>query len=406
MAVEERVETEGVTAGKAPEPRWPEVFLAFLRLGLTSFGGPIAHVGYFRRAFVDDRRWLDGERFAGLLALCQTLPGPASSQLGLAIGHAQAGWPGALAAWLGFTLPSALLMTLFAWGARWTSGSAPLVHGLKLAAIAVVAQAVLLMARQFAGEARRMGVAIAAGLAVALLGGAAMQIIVIVGGAAVGVILLRDARPLPAPPASEEVSHRAAVILLVLFAALLTASVLLADDRGPLAQLAAHYRAGALVFGGGHVVLPLLQEGAVASGAVDREGFLAAYGAAQALPGPLFTIAAYPGFLGLPGGAAGAALAVVAIFLPGALLLVGLLPHWSRLAALPRAAPALAGTNAAVVGLLGAALYDPLWRSTVQRPLDALIAVAAFAALWIGRVPPLPVVAACALAGWLLHGGL
>lgn len=382
------------------------MFLAFLRLGLTSFGGPIAHIGYFRSAFVDRRRWLDGERFAGLLALCQTLPGPASSQLGLAIGHVRAGWPGALAAWIGFTLPSALLMILFAWGARWTGAGAAGLHGLKLAAVAVVTQAVLLMARQFAGDARRLAIGIGAALAVTLAGGAATQIVAILGGAVLGVMLIDDARPLPPPAVREEVGRRLGIVLLLLFGILLLASFALSEGQGPPAQLAAYYRAGALVFGGGHVVLPLLEQGVVATGAVDREGFLAAYGAAQALPGPLFTIAAYPGFLGQPGGIAGAVLALVAIFLPGALLLIGLLPHWSRLAAMPRAAPALAGTNAAVVGLLAAALYDPLWRSSVGGPRDALIAAAAFMALAVGRLPPLLVVAGCALAAWAVHGGL
>jgi chromate transporter len=202
------------------------------------------------------------------------------------------------------------------------------------------------------------------------------------------------------------IGRRLSLALLLLFALLLLASFALADGHGPAAQIAAYYRAGALVFGGGHVVLPLLEQGVVATGAVDREGFLAAYGAAQALPGPLFTIAAYPGFLGAPGGIVGAALALVAIFLPGALLLVGVLPHWSRLTTLPRAAPALAGANAAVVGLLAAALYDPLWRSAVAGPLDALVAAAAFVGLTVGRLLPLLVVAGCALAGGAIRGGL
>ena len=401
------MEAQGLTGGgPASARRWPEVLAAFLRLGLTSFGGPVAHIGYFRRDFVDDRRWLDGDRFAALLALCQALPGPASSQLGLAIGHARAGWPGAFAAWIGFTLPSALLMILFAWGAHWASAGAPWVHGLKLAAVAVVAQAVLLMARQFAGDRRRIMIALGGALAMALGGGAAMQMLVILGGAALGAVMLGDARALPFPHTRERVGRRAGVALLLIFAALLLASFALAGGRGALAQLAAYYRAGALVFGGGHVVLPLLEQGVVATGAVDRAGFLAAYGAAQALPGPLFTIAAYPGFHGAPGGVAGALLALGAIFLPGALLLIGALPHWSRLAALPRVAPALAGTNAAVVGLLAAALYDPLWRGSVLGPIDAIVAAFAFVALTIGRAPPLLVVAGCALAGWAIHGGL
>jgi chromate transporter len=264
----------------------------------------------------------------------------------------------------------------------------------------------MLMARQFAGDARRMAIAIGAAAAMVLAGGAAVQIVAIAAGALLGLALLRDARPLSPPAAREEIGGRAGMVLILLFAVLLLASLALADGRGALAQLAAYYRGGALVFGGGHVVLPLLERGVVATGAVDREGFLAAYGAAQALPGPLFTIAAYPGFLGSPGGIGGVVLALVAIFLPGALLLTGVLPHWSRLASLPAAAPALAGTNAAVVGLLAAALWDPLWRSSVEAPIDALVAGAALAALTIGRAPPLVVVAGCALVGWAVQKGL
>jgi chromate transporter len=397
------VEAESLTPAPA---RWPEVLRAFAGLGLTSFGGPIAHIGYFRRAFVDERRWLTGDRFASLLALCQTLPGPASSQVGVAIGHARAGWPGAFAAWLGFTLPSALLMILFAWGLRWSGYASGAIDGLKLAAVAVVAQAVLLMARQFARDARRMAIAVAAALMITFVGGPAMQIVVILGGAAAGTALLGRARPLPPSGEGAAIGWRIGIGLLFLFALLLLASFALAGSKGALGQLAAYYRAGALVFGGGHVVLPLLEAGVVATGAVDRNGFLAAYGAAQALPGPLFTIAAFPGFLGSPGGLPGAVLALIAIFLPGGLLLAGVLPHWTRLAALPRAAPALAGTNAAVVGLLAAALYDPLWRSSVHGPLHALVVAAAFAALMLARTPPLIVVVGCALAGWAAHGGL
>lgn len=398
------MEAQGLADRGAARPG--HVFLVFLRLGLTSFGGPIAHIGYFRHAFVEQRGWLQADRFASLVALCQALPGPASSQLGLAIGHARAGWAGAFAAWLGFTLPSALLMTAFAWGAKWTSGSEPLLHGLKLAAVAVVAQAVFLMACQLAAGARRMGIVICAMAGILLIGGPWIQIVAIGAGGLAGLALLRDARALPAPPTAEDVDRRAALLLLGLFLLLLLASVAMAEGRGPLAQLATYYRAGALVFGGGHVVLPLLEQGVVASGAADRQAFLAAYGAAQALPGPLFTVAAYPGFLGSPGGLAGAALAVATIFLPGGLILIGVLPHWSRIAASRRVAPLLAGANAAVVGLLAAALYDPLWRSSVHHPFDIAITVIGFAVLLLGRTPPLLVVLGCALAGLLLHGGL
>jgi chromate transporter len=401
------MEAEGlIVARDGKDRRVLPVLLAFLRLGFTSFGGPVAHIGYFREAFVARLRWLDEDRFAALLALCQLLPGPASSQLGMAVGHARAGWRGALAAWIGFTLPSALLMIAFAWGAGSFAEGTGWLHGLKLAAVAVVAQAVLLMARQFAADLPRAAIAIAAALAVALIGGAAMQAAVIVAGALLGSLLL--AAGLPTRPLAVAMSRRVGLILLVCCFVLLVGMPLLGEllHLKALDQLATYLRAGALVFGGGHVVLPLLQEGVVASGAVGEDGFLAAYGAAQALPGPLFAVAAYPGFLGTPGGVFGALLAVIAIFLPGALLLFGMLPFWSRLGAFPRAGPALAGANAAVVGLLAAALWDPLVQSSILGPIDAVIALAAFAALWFARAPSLAVVIGCAYAGWLNGGGL
>jgi chromate transporter len=389
------MEAQGLSAG-----RWPQVFLAFLQLGLTSFGGPIAHIGYFREAFVSRRRWIDEQPFAELLALCQLLPGPSSSQMGMAIGFTRAGWKGALAAWIAFTLPSAALMVGFAWGLRWVDGGAGWLHGLKLAAVAVVAQAVLQMARQFAVGAPRLMMAVLAGLACAASGGAIVQPGVIVAGALLGPLAIRDARPLPAEEDRPVVGRRTGLALLLLCAALLVVVPLAGDllASPALRQLGVYIRAGALVFGGGHVVLPLLEQGVTATGAADRNAFLAAYGAAQALPGPLFAIAAFPGWLGEPGGVAGAALATIAIFAPGALLLFGVLPFWSRIIALPRAAPVLAGANAAVVGLLAAALWDPLWRSSVHGTMDVAIAAAGFVALWFLRAPPLVVVAGCAAA--------
>jgi chromate transporter len=388
------VEDQGVIKADG-EGRWHEVLIAFLILGWTSFGGPIAHIGYFREAFVTRRRWLDADSFADLLALCQLLPGPASSQLGMAIGHRRAGWAGALSAWIGFTLPSALLMTALALGTDFLAGKAALIHGLKLAAVAVVAQAIMLMARQFASGLWSMVIAICAALACIFVGGVGSQIIVILLGGAAGAGLLAAAPRRGSPDGS--IPRTTGAMLLALFGALLLGIPLAATITGSasLSQLDAYFRAGSLVFGGGHVVLPLLEQGVVATGAIDSDHFLAAYGAAQALPGPLFSVAAFPGFLGNPGGLAGSLLAVVAIFLPGALLLFGIVPFWSRLIALPVTASALAGANAAVVGLLAAALWDPLIRTTVSGAGDILIAVFALLALILLRLPPLLVVAGC-----------
>ncbi len=379
--------------------RWHEVLIAFFGLGCTSFGGPVAHFGYFRAAFVERRQWLSPDFFSALLALCQLLPGPASSQLGMAIGHARAGWAGALAAWVGFTLPSALIMIGLAWGVDLFAGGGVLIHGLKLAAVAVVAQAVWLMARQFANSFARAMIAILAGLACALTGGPWVQAAVILFGAIAGVVTLSAARPM-APAEGRAIRPRTGLALLALCLLLLVGlPVLAVGTHAPaLAQLEAYLRAGALVFGGGHVVLPLLEQGVVTAGASDRDHFLAAYGAAQALPGPLFAVAAYPGFLGDPGGIGGALLALLAIFLPGALILFGIAPYWGRLVARPATTSALAGANAAVVGLLGAALWNPLWLSSVADFEDVLVVGVALLALLRLRAPPLIVVIGCVAA--------
>jgi len=377
-----------------------EVLFTFLKLGCTSFGGPIAHIGYFRAAFVDRRQWLSAERFASLLSLCQLLPGPASSQLGMAIGHARSGWRGAIAAWIGFTAPSALLMVALAAGANLLSAAAPAMHGLKLAAVAVVAHAVLLMARQFAANGLRAAIALVAGVACLLMPSAWIQAGVIAGGAIAGLALLRAVQR---PPATDpaQIGLPSAIALLLVFGAATIGFPLLAGiiDMPALDQAAVYLRSGALVFGGGHVVLPLLEHGVVATGAVGRDQFLAAYGAAQALPGPLFSIAAYPGFLGSPGGVVGALIALVAIFLPGALILFGISPFWSTLASKSGTASALAGANAAVVGLLGAAFWDPLWISTIHDLADFAVALCAFAGLAVLRLPSLAIVIACVAAG-------
>ncbi len=376
-----------------------EVFQAFLKLGLTSFGGPIAHIGYFHRELVVRRRWLGDAHFAQLVALCQALPGPASSQLGFALGLVRAGWLGALAAFVAFTLPSAILMFAFAWylpliGAG--AGAAAL-HGLKLAAVAVVAQGVRSMALQLTPDVPRVLIAVAAGALVLITGTSWMQLAAIAVGALLGVILYRTLPPVSGVSFSVRYSGRIAVMLVAAFALLLAASLVIDRSSQTLASVgAAFYRAGALVFGGGHVVLPLLQQEVVAPGWVSQDEFLAGYGAAQALPGPLFSIAAFLG--GRIEGLAAAIVALIAIFLPGALLVAGALPLWKGIATRAGAIGALAGINAVVVGLLAAALYHPLWTSAIFTPLDFVIALAAFLVLALTRASVLLVIAGCVLA--------
>ena len=378
-----------------------EVLRVFLKLGLTSFGGPVAHLGYFRNAFVLKRSWLDERAFGDLVALCQFLPGPASSQVGFAIGLMRAGYPGALAAWAGFTLPSAVAMTLVAYGAGALHGPAGegLLHGLKLVAVAVVAQAVLGMAQSLAPDRPRAAIAILALILVAFAPGGVGQIGAIVAGGLLGLVFCREGAEAAAGGAEAAVSRRMGVVFLAAFFALLALSFAPARD-GAFAFLAAVYRSGALVFGGGHVVLPLLRAAVVDPGFVSDSAFLAGYGAAQAMPGPLFTFAAYLGAAApAPGGGPGAALALIAIFLPGILILLGALPFWHALRVRPGAQAAMAGVNAAVVGLLASALYDPVWTSAVLGPADFAIAAAGFAALVVWRAPPLAVVLLTAAAG-------
>ena len=381
-----------------------EVLRIFLKLGLTSFGGPVAHLGYFRNAFVLKRGWLDERAFGDLVALCQFLPGPASSQVGFAIGLTRAGYPGALAAWAGFTLPSAVAMTLAAYGAGALSGPAGegLLHGLKLVAVAVVAQAVLGMAQSLAPDRPRAAIAILALILVAFAPGGVGQLGAIVAGGLLGLVFCREGAEAAAGGAEAPVSRRMGVVFLAAFFVLLGLSFAPARD-GALAFLAAVYRSGALVFGGGHVVLPLLRAAVVDPGFVSDSAFLAGYGAAQAMPGPLFTFAAYLGAAAPdPGGGLGAALALIAIFLPGILILLGALPFWHALRVRPRARAAMAGINASVVGLLASALYDPVWTSAVLRPADFAIAATGFAALVVWRAPPLAVVLLTAAAGLAL----
>jgi chromate transporter len=378
-----------------------EVLRIFLKLGLTSFGGPVAHLGYFRNTFVLKRGWLDERAFGDLVALCQFLPGPASSQVGFAIGLMRAGFLGALAAWAGFTLPSAVAMTLVAYGAGALSGPAGggLLHGLKLVAVAVVAQAVLGMAQSLAPDRPRAAIAILALILIAFAPGGIGQLGAIVAGGLLGLVFCREGAEAAAGGAEAPVSRRMGIVFLAAFFALLALSFAPARDSG-LAFLAAVYRSGALVFGGGHVVLPLLRAAVVDPGFVSDSAFLAGYGAAQAMPGPLFTFAAYLGAAApAPGGGLGAALALIAIFLPGILILLGALPFWHALRVRPGARAAMAGVNAAVVGLLASALYDPVWTSAVLGPADFAIAATGFAALVVWRAPPLMVVVLTAAAG-------
>lgn len=371
-----------------------EVLVAFLRLGLTSFGGPIAHLGYFREEFVTRRGWLDDRAYADLVALCQFLPGPASSQAGFALGLKRAGPLGALAAWVGFTLPSAVLLVLFALGASALAG--PLgtgaLHGLKLVAVAIVAQAVFGMARSLCPDWTRRILALVAMALALLVGGTPGQLGAIVLGGLAGAWLCRSEPALPPTPLRFPVSRRVGVFALALFVALLLGLPLggaLVPNEA-LAVFDAFYRSGAMVFGGGHVVLPLLESEFVSTGRVTADAFLAGYGAAQMVPGPLFTFPAYLGMILDPGpnGVLGATLGLVAIFLPGLLLLVAVLPFWNTLGTRPGVRAPMAGANAAVVGILAAALYDPLWTSAIQTPYDIALALMCVLALMRWALPP------------------
>jgi chromate transporter len=387
-------------------PRSVLVFLVFLRLGLTSFGGPIAHIGYFRTEFVERRGWLSDRQFGELVALCQFLPGPASSQVGFAVGLLRAGVPGAVLAFVAFTLPSALVMLAVALGAAALGGGPAegAIRGLMLVAVAVVAQAVWSMARTLTPDRPRAGIAVVAALTVLVVGGPLSQIAALVVGAAAGAVWCRRV------PASDTgvhtrfpLSRAVGAACLGLFAVLLVGlpAAVAVTGNGALALFDAFYRSGALVFGGGHVVLPLLDSAVVQSGWVGPDQFLTGYAAAQAVPGPLFTFATYLGALASagPGGIAGAVLATVAIFLPGFLLLVGVLPFWSRVQGNAAAGAMMRGASAAVVGILAAALYDPVFVEAVSGPATFGLALAGFVALVVFRVPPWLLVLIGALGG-------
>ena len=384
------------------------VFLIFLRLGLTSFGGPIAHLGYFREEFVSRRKWLSERSYADLVALCQFLPGPASSQVGLALGLSRAGYRGALAAWAGFTLPSAIALVLFAlgissYGETFTDGA---LHGLKIVAVAVVAQAVWGMAKILCTDVPRVSIMAAATCIVLGFPTAQGQIGVIVAAAILGLLVFKPAEAVKLDSLPLKVGRRTGGLFLALFLVFLGGLPILAElaANQSVALVDAFYRAGSLVFGGGHVVLPLLQAEVVPSGWIANERFLAGYGAAQAVPGPLFTFAAFLGasMQSAPSGVTGGVICLLAIFAPSFLLVVGALPFWEQLRCNMRMQAALAGINAAVVGLLLAALFTPVWTSAIHSPRDFSLGLVAFIALLFWKLPPWLVVVATGAMGWLV----
>lgn len=379
-----------------------EVLWVALRLGLTSFGGPVAHIGYFRQEYVERRGWLSDERFAELVALCQFLPGPASSQLGIAIGTGRAGYLGGFLAWFGFTLPSAVALAAFAYGVHEFGGDGWL-DGLKIAAVAVVAFALWGMGHTLTPDRPRITIAVVAAAALLLTGGVAAQVLVIAGGAALGLILLRPEEQGSTADTQQQAGVRLGALALVVFVAALLAlpAVSRTVDSRPLDVADSFYRSGSLVFGGGHVVLPLLEAEVVPTEWVTEDEFLAGYGAAQAVPGPLFTFSAYLGtVMGfLDPWWLGGLLALAAIFLPSFLLVWGVLPFWERLRGYVSVRRALMGVNAAVVGILLAALYDPVWTSAVKAPEDFALGAAAFVLLAFWKTPPWLVVVLSAGAG-------
>ncbi len=396
---------EGTAAARTSPVK---VFLIFLRLGCTSFGGPVAHLGYFRDEFVGRLKWIEERAYADLVALCQFLPGPASSQVGIGVGLSRAGLWGALAAWLGFTLPSALALIAFGYGvvAFQDAVDYGILHGLKVVAVAVVAQAVWGMARNMCPDPKRATMAVLAAVAVLASPTPLVQVGVIVCGGLVGLIILKAETSTEHVSLGVTVSRRIAVASLILFFAGLIGLPILAAayPSHTLALVESFYSSGSLVFGGGHVVLPLLQSEVVPPGWVSNDAFLAGYGAAQAVPGPLFTFAAYVGTVMTPGpnGLAGGLIALVAIFVPSFLLVVGALPFWDALRQIKTMQTALLGINAAVVGLLLAALYNPVWTSAILVPADFALAIAAFTLLVFWKVPPWLVVILTALGGWLI----
>jgi chromate transporter len=387
------------------------VFLPFLRLGLTSFGGPVAHLGYFHDEFVLRRKWLDERAYADLVALCQFLPGPASSQVGIGIGLSRAGLPGAVAAWIGFTMPSAFALILFGYGVTQLGDvvASGALHGLKVVAVSVVAQAVWVMARSLCPDAKRATLAVLATIGVLAVPSPFTQAGVILIGGFVGWAGLRADATTDHVDLGVRVNRSIAIAALALFFAGLIGLPVLASafPSQTMALVDSFYRSGSLVFGGGHVVLPLLQSEVVPPGWVSKDAFLAGYGAAQAVPGPLFTFSAYLGTVmsSPPNGIVGGLICLLAIFAPSFLLVIGAMPFWDALRRIGAVRNALLGVNAAVVGLLLAALYDPVWTSAILSAADFGLALAAFTLLVFWKTPPWLVVILTALGGWALHAG-
>ena len=395
------------SAPTAERTSWFDILVIFLKLGCTSFGGPVAHIGYFRTEFVERRKWFDDGAYSELVALCQFLPGPASSQVGFAIGLLRGGVPGALAAWIGFTLPSAALLVAFAYGVNIAGGAEGQgwLHGLKLVAVAVVAQAALQMGRSLCPDAPRATLAVCAAAFMLTAAPAYGQLLVILVGAIAGLLLPKSGDGQPASATMKPgIGTKTALALFALFAALLVGLPFLAAQSGhPLLQITdIFYRVGALVFGGGHIVLPMLQVEIVPPGIIDNDAFLAGYGMAQAVPGPLFTFAAYLGAIIAPTGSEipYAVAALLAIFFSSFLLVPAALPFWARLRGNSKAHAALRGVNAAVVGLILAALYDPVFTGAVASPADFALVAAAYLALTAWKLPPWLVVLLGALIGW------
>lgn len=380
-----------------------ELLIVSTKLGLTSFGGPIAHLGYFHNEYVRHRRWLDERAYSELVALCQFLPGPASSQVGIGIGIIRGGLLGGFVAWLGFTLPSVIALVLFAYLLQgFDLGNAGFIHGLKIVAVAIVAQAVIGMGQKLAPDKIRATVAVVAASAALLWQAPFAQLIIIASAGLFGLAAYRQAEVSPDPNVNFRISRTTAVISLTIFFALLALLPLLsrAAAGGWLPLFDSFYRSGSLVFGGGHVVLPLLEREVVPAGLISKENFLAGYGAAQAVPGPLFTFAAYLG--AMINGVFGAFIATAAIFLPAFLLVVGTLPFYGALRKNPVMQGAMIGMNAAVVGILLAALYNPLWTTAIKGPAEFALAAILFIMLQYWKLPPWIVVAAGIVGGTVL----
>ena len=398
-------------ASERQESAW-RVFLVFLRLGLTSFGGPVAHLGYFRDEFVHRRRWLNEQGYADLVALCQFLPGPASSQVGMALGFMRRGYGGALAAWAGFTLPSAFALILFALGLSQypTLIPASALHGLKVVAVAVVAHAVYGMAKALCTDKPRITIMTAAACLALLAPSAMAQLGIIFAAGTAGLLIFKPGATESHVPLPPVISRPAGALWLALFFVLLIGLPLLAAlvPHQAIKEVSVFFRSGALVFGGGHVVLPLLQTSVVSPDWVSNDVFLAGYGAAQAVPGPLFTFAAFLGasMSGAPSGWWGGIICLLAIFAPSFFLVAGVLPFWEELRRRTAMQAALMGINAAVVGLLLAALYQPVWTSAIFSPRDFALALVALVALMFWKLPPWLVVVACGIAAWLIELGL